>query len=242
MLQGEWWIPVHDDDALSLKFKRMVDNVTFYGLATLEWEVPEEACPGVYRFRHFGSSKKRRDSPNKYLTGASMVKEIKSKKVSSFIFKVDFEKAYDCVSWDFSDEMMGRLGFDKKWRTWIGECLQTASISILANGSPIDEFKMERGLRQGDLIAPFLFLIIVEGLNVLIESAISKELFQGVDISPFGLNISHLQFADDTIIIGKANLGNIKALKGMLRWFELISGLKINFGKSVMHSLYVFDE
>ncbi|GLT99940.1 hypothetical protein SLE2022_173430 [Rubroshorea leprosula] len=71
MLQGEWWIPVHDDDALSLKFKREVDNVTFYGLATLEWEVPEEACPGVYRFRHFGSSKKRRDSPNKYLTGAS---------------------------------------------------------------------------------------------------------------------------------------------------------------------------
>ncbi|GLU23278.1 hypothetical protein SLE2022_393000 [Rubroshorea leprosula] len=74
-----------------------------------------------------------------------VVEEIKRKKVSSFIFKVDFEKAYDCVNWDFLDEMMRRLGFGEKWRMWIKECLQTASISILVNGSPTDEFKMERG-------------------------------------------------------------------------------------------------
>ncbi|GKU91277.1 hypothetical protein SLEP1_g5176 [Rubroshorea leprosula] len=171
-----------------------------------------------------------------------VIEEIKKKKVSSFIFKGNFEKSYDCVNWDFSDEMMRRLGFGEKWRMWIKECLQTASISILANGSPTEEFKMERGIRQGDPIAPFLFLVVVEGLNVLIESAISKEALKGIDVGPFGLNISHLQFADDTVIMGKADPDNIKAVKGILRWFELLSGLKINFNKSVLYSFNASDE
>ncbi|GKV47450.1 hypothetical protein SLEP1_g54352 [Rubroshorea leprosula] len=67
MFQGEWGIPVYDDDDFSLKFKWKVDNVTFYGLATLEWEVLEEASPAVYRFRHFGSSMKTKDSPTSTL-------------------------------------------------------------------------------------------------------------------------------------------------------------------------------
>ncbi|GLT40906.1 hypothetical protein SLA2020_150040 [Shorea laevis] len=138
--------------------------------------------------------------------------------------------------------MMWRLGFGEKWRTWIKECLQTASVLVLVNGSPTDEFKMEKGIRQSDLIAPFFFLIIAEGLNVLIESAISKELFQGVDIGLFGLNISHLQFVNDIVIMGKADPGNIKAVKGILRWFELVSGLKINFNKSVLYSFNISNE
>ncbi|GKV15232.1 hypothetical protein SLEP1_g26031 [Rubroshorea leprosula] len=140
------------------------------------------------------------------------------------------------------DEMMRRLDFGEKWRMWIKECLQTASISILVNGSPTEEFKMERGIRQGDPIAPFLFLIVVEGLNVLIESAISKEALKGIDVGPFGMNISHLQFADDTVIMGKVDPDNIKAVKGILRWFELLSDLKINFNKSVLYSFNASDE
>ncbi|GLT59700.1 hypothetical protein SLA2020_325050 [Shorea laevis] len=138
---------------------------------------------------------------------------------------------------------MRRLGFGEKWRLWIKECLQTASASILVNGSPMDEFKMEKGLRQGDLIASFLFLIVDEGLNVLIESAVSKELFQGIPVGSDGLNISHLQFVDDTVIMGKANSGNIKAVKGILRWFELVSGLKINLTKvSYTHAMFPMNE
>ncbi|GKV29203.1 hypothetical protein SLEP1_g38149 [Rubroshorea leprosula] len=171
-----------------------------------------------------------------------VVEEIKRKKVSSFIFKANFKKAYDCVNWGFLDEMMWRLGFGEKWRMWIKECLQTASVSILVNESPTDEFKMERRIRQGDLIASLLFLIIVEGLNVLIESTIRKELFRGVDIGPFGLKISHLEFADDIVIMGKADPTNIKAVNGILRWFEMVSSLKINFNKSFLYSFYVTDE
>ncbi|KAJ0087563.1 hypothetical protein Patl1_09439 [Pistacia atlantica] len=71
MLQGQQWIPVYDDDDFNLFFKWTLDNVTFKGLATIEWEVPPEASSGVYRLRHFGSSKKTKDSPNEYFTGAS---------------------------------------------------------------------------------------------------------------------------------------------------------------------------
>ena len=71
MLHDERWIPVYDDEDFCLYFKWKVDNSSFYGLATIEWEVPEEAASGVYRLRHFGSSKKTKDSPNEYFTGAS---------------------------------------------------------------------------------------------------------------------------------------------------------------------------
>lgn len=71
MLQGKRWIPVYDDDDFSLYFKWSLENTSFHGLATVEWEVPTEAIPGVYRLRHFGSSKKTVNSTNHYFTGAS---------------------------------------------------------------------------------------------------------------------------------------------------------------------------
>lgn len=71
MLQDEQWVPVYDDDDFCLFFKWKVDNVTSNGLATIEWEVPEEADSGIYRFRHFGSSKNTIASPNEYFTGTS---------------------------------------------------------------------------------------------------------------------------------------------------------------------------
>ncbi|XP_061967068.1 neutral ceramidase 2-like [Populus nigra] len=72
MLRGQRWIPVYDDDDFCLYFKWKSDNSSLYtSLATIEWEVPEEASSGVYRLRHFGSSKKAQHSPIEYFTGAS---------------------------------------------------------------------------------------------------------------------------------------------------------------------------
>lgn len=72
MLQGERWVPAYDDDDFSLFFKYKLDNNTlFYGLATIEWEVPTQANSGIYRLRHFGSSRRTKDSPIEYFTGAS---------------------------------------------------------------------------------------------------------------------------------------------------------------------------
>lgn len=62
------------------------------------------------------------------------------------IFKVNFEKAYDSISWDFMYYMMGRLGFSEKWVRWIKWNIESTTISILVNGSPMDEFKAQKGL------------------------------------------------------------------------------------------------
>lgn len=71
MLQGKQWTPAYDDDDFSLYFKWNQDNSTLFGLGSIEWEVPEDVISGVYRLRHFGSSKKTKDSPIVYFTGAS---------------------------------------------------------------------------------------------------------------------------------------------------------------------------
>ena len=105
------------------------------------------------------------------------IAEAKSKNKLCMVFKVDFGKVYDSVSWGFLDYMLMRMGFCERWRKWINGCLSTATISILINGSPSKEFATKRGLRQGDPLAPLLFNIVVEGLTALMRSAVSKNLF-----------------------------------------------------------------
>ncbi|XP_019418409.1 PREDICTED: uncharacterized protein LOC109329191 [Lupinus angustifolius] len=156
----------------------------------------------------------------------------KKKDGNCFIFKVDFEKAYDSVNWSFLLYMLERMGFCFKWRNWIKSCLQSNSFSILVNGSPTSEFRMARGLRQGDPIAPFLFLIVAEGLGGIMRSAVSKKIFTGYSVGRDEIVISHLQYADDTLLIGENSADNIMVLKSILKCFELVSGLKINFHKS----------
>ncbi|GKV04742.1 hypothetical protein SLEP1_g16855 [Rubroshorea leprosula] len=161
-----------------------------------------------------------------------VIDEVKRKKKNCFIFKVDFEKAYDKVCWEFLDYMMKRLGFNETWRRWILECLKSSSISVLINGSPTSQFSVSKGIRQGDPLLPFLFLIVAEGLNGLVTSAVEKGIYKGVRVGNEGVMVSHLQFADDTVFFGEASEDNIKGVKTIMRIFELASGLKINFGKS----------
>ncbi|XP_019432893.1 PREDICTED: uncharacterized protein LOC109339826 [Lupinus angustifolius] len=94
------------------------------------------------------------------------------------------------------------------------------------------DFNMARDLRQGDPIAPFLFFIVAEGLADIMRSAVSKKIFKGYSIGRDEVIISHLQYADDTLLIGENSVDNVLVLKSILKCFELTSGLKINFHKS----------
>ncbi|GAU33774.1 hypothetical protein TSUD_393360 [Trifolium subterraneum] len=98
------------------------------------------------------------------------VDEARKSKKELLLFKVDFEKAYDSVDWGYLDAVMGRMSFPVLWRKWIKECVCTATASVLVNGSPTDEFPLERGLRQGDPLSPLLFLVAAEGLHVLMQA------------------------------------------------------------------------
>ncbi|KHN44526.1 LINE-1 reverse transcriptase like, partial [Glycine soja] len=132
----------------------------------------------------------------------------------------------------FLDYMLKRMGFCESWRKWINGCLNTATISILINGSPSKEFTPKRGLRQGDPLAPFLFNIVVEGLTGLMRSAVSKNLFRSYLVGSLKEEVNILQYADDTLFFGDPTQQNVRSLKCILRCFENVSGLKINYSKS----------
>ncbi|KAK2433359.1 hypothetical protein QL285_018637 [Trifolium repens] len=176
------------------------------------------------------------------LIANEVVDEARRSKKELLLFKVDFEKAYDSVDWKYLDEVMGKIAFPVLWRKWIKECVSTATASVLVNGSPTEEFPLERGLRQGDPLSPFLFLLAAEGLNVLMEAVVEHNLFTGFRVGQQEpVEVSHLQFADDTLLIGAKSWANVRALRAVLAIFESMSGLKVNFNKSMLVGVNIPD-
>ncbi|GJT51431.1 RNA-directed DNA polymerase, eukaryota, reverse transcriptase zinc-binding domain protein [Tanacetum coccineum] len=99
----------------------------------------------------------------------------KKKSKNLMIFKVGFEKAYDSVSWKYLDFILQSLGFGIKWRRWIQVCLKSARTSILVNGSRSSEFSLKHGLRQGDPLSSFLFILVMDGLHLALKEAVQLE-------------------------------------------------------------------
>ena len=127
------------------------------------------------------------------------------------------------------------MAFPTLWRKWVKECVSTTTASILVYGCPIEEFHMKRGLRQGDPLSPFLFLIATEGLNIMMSEAVNQNLFIGYSVGTHNAAvISYLQFADETLLIGTKSWANVRALRAILTLFEAMSGLKVNYHKSML--------
>ncbi|KAJ9561057.1 LOW QUALITY PROTEIN: hypothetical protein OSB04_006217 [Centaurea solstitialis] len=157
------------------------------------------------------------------------------KKKKGWIFKVDFEKAYDNVEWAFF------FGFGCKWIKWIEGYLKSATVSVLVNGSPTKEFVMKKGLRQGGSSSPFP-IFTIEALHLLMVEARKKSLFEGIKVGKLGEEVSNLQYADDVVFFGKWSPVNVKNLLKILECFRRLSGLKINMSKSKLYGLGVSDE
>lgn len=168
------------------------------------------------------------------LIANEVVEEWKRCRKRGLIIKLDFEKAFDKLNWNYLLKIMERMGFPSKWREWVQECLSSARVSVLINGSPCDEFEMHKGVRQGDPLSPFLFIIAAEGLNWMIKKAEADGLVSGMPMGIDGPVITHLQFADDTLVFCLPKLEEVSTIKWLLIEFEAMSGLKINFQKTVM--------
>lgn len=114
--------------------------------------------------------------------------------------KLDISKAYDCVEWDYLEAIMRKMGFADRWISLIMSCVRTVSYSILVNGSPQGHILPGRGLRQGDPLSPYLFLLCAEGLSSLIMAAKRDGRITGLSVAKEGARLSHLFFADDSVL------------------------------------------
>jgi hypothetical protein len=124
------------------------------------------------------------------------------------------------------------MGFGHKWRKWISACISMARFSILINGSSHGFFGSSRGLRQGDPLFPLLFVLVMDAFSRMLSRAMEGGFLSGFRVDNLNntpLEISHLLFADDTLIMCDADMDQIHNLD---LCFEAISGLKVNLQKS----------
>ncbi|XP_028092237.1 uncharacterized protein LOC114292475 [Camellia sinensis] len=156
----------------------------------------------------------------------------KKGKIGFMIFKVDLEKAYDNISWNFLRQTLLEFHFDEKLVTMIMNCVTSVSTAILWNGEPLDEFKPAKGLRQGDSLSPYLFVLCMERLSAMITQKVQEKEWNGLCLAKSGPTISHLFFTDDLILFAKANDRNCHTILQVLTEFSAISGLKVNLHES----------
>jgi hypothetical protein len=148
--------------------------------------------------------------------------------------KLDMEKAFDYMEWEFLLKILKLLGFNSIWIHWIRQCITTSSFSILLDGALFGKFFPSRGLRQGDPPSPFLFILGAEILSRLIEREESLGLLHGIKMARMCPPISHILFADDVIIFSKANASEAGVILKWLRTYFSWSGQHINMSKSAI--------
>ena len=158
-------------------------------------------------------------------------------RVLGVICKLDIEKAYDHVNWEALLNLLNRMGFGVKWCKWIRTCISTIQFSVLINGSLADIFGSLRGLRQGDPLSPLLFLIMMEVFSRMLRRVEGAGLIRGFKVEGRrggGECVTHLLFADDTILFCDADEEQILHIRLLLLSFQAVIGLKVNVYKSEM--------
>ncbi|XP_074306147.1 uncharacterized protein LOC141641381 [Silene latifolia] len=147
------------------------------------------------------------------------------------MFKLDLQKAYDSIEWQFVDQMLEALNFPEHFRKLIMLCITTPSYTLNLNGSHFGYFHGKRGLRQGDPISPLIFCICMEYLTRVMEYATRRWYFRYHPLCK-SLKLTHLLFADDLLMFCKGDIRSIMLLLRALSTFSATSGLKVNAAKS----------
>lgn len=148
------------------------------------------------------------------------------------ILKLDLEKAYDRLEWSFINMALQAFSFPENFIKIIMECITSPRYSALLNGGRLDWFCPSRGIRQGDPISPYLFLICMEFLSALIEDEVQKGEWKGIRISRNSRSISHLLFADDILLFGDTDERTVLAIQRVLKVFCEASGQRVSVQKS----------
>ncbi|TYK29463.1 LINE-1 retrotransposable element ORF2 protein [Cucumis melo var. makuwa] len=158
------------------------------------------------------------------------------KKIKGFVIKLDIEKAFDKLNWRFIDFVLMKKGYPIKWRRWIKACISSVQYSIIINGRPRGKIQPSRGIRQGDPISPFIFVLAMDYISRMLDSM--GENIKGVRMKD-NLNLTHLLFADDILLFVEDDEPSLQNLKNIINLFQLASGLNINLNKSTISPINI---
>lgn len=147
------------------------------------------------------------------------------------LVKIDIEKAYDTLSWSAILATMTKMHFPPRWISWIKGCLSSVSLSIIINGQPTAWFLSSRGVRQGDPISPYLFILVSQNLTAMLNYALRNNMIPGFSCG-LRQNFNHLMYADDLILVTIASRKVARFVKLCLQIYGQLTGQVANSAKS----------
>ncbi|CAL1404855.1 unnamed protein product [Linum trigynum] len=148
------------------------------------------------------------------------------------MMKLDMKKAYDMVEWECLETLLRRYGFEERWCKWVSACIRTVRFSVLFNGEASESFSPSRGIRQGDPLSPFLFILMSNALTFLVDKAVMEERIKGIKLNARCPTLTHCLFADDTVIFGKANTQEAGKILEVINDYGAVTGQEVNVHKS----------
>ena len=146
--------------------------------------------------------------------------------------KLDHQKAYDRVNWSFIKVVLIKFGFSEVFINWIMECITSMSFEVLINGGKSENFKPERGMRQGDPLSPYIFILGQKILSRLLEKEFRHHNIIGVKASVGGPAITHVIYADDVVLFSKACRKEAATINQCLETYCSCLGQTLNRSKS----------
>lgn len=185
----------------------------------------------------------RRGTENNYIVASEILHSMRGRKEKKgwMALKIDLKKAYDRLEWDFIHERLISHNLDKHTCSLILSCISSVSSSVIVNGQPTEPFHLSRGIRQGDPLPPYIFIMCMEHLTHIINETVARFRWTPFSFHRNRIHISHFLFANDILLFGEANVSSTNAIIDTLREFHKKSGLKKNPQKTSIYFSRITD-